>query len=417
MKKFTKLLTLLTTFLIFTSITKAGSLSLSASTNVTTGSAVRVSVKINNLAGRFKVTSSDSSILSGGAEDFWESTQTVTFTAKKAGRATITVTPLDVADFDTNGAFTSTRSITITVSGGKNNTKNNTIDINKTYSSNNYLSSLSVEGHALSPEFNKEKTSYSLDLDSSVKTIMVSAKAEDSNANIKGTGEITLSEGKNVINITVVAENGNEKVYTINANVEDKNPINVKINKKNYTVVKNIDSLKMPQNYEPTTIKINEQEVPGFASEITGYILVGLKDKKGNINLYIYNPANGRYKLYTEISFNSISIQYFDPESIPTGYKKYTMEIDNKKVSIYKKNKKSNYALIYGMNINNGDIGWYKYDIKDNTLQRFSDEEVSALSVLNNKYLITIIILSVSNLMLMLFILILMIKIRKENKD
>ena len=93
------------------------------------------------------------------------------------------------------------------------------------------------------------------------------------------------------------------------------------------------------------------------------------------------------------------------------------MEIDNKKVSIYKKNKKSNYALIYGMNINNGDIGWYKYDIKDNTLQRFSDEEVSALSVLNNKYLITIIILSVSNLMLMLFILILMIKIRKENKD
>ena len=173
----------------------------------------------------------------------------------------------------------------------------------------------------------------------------------------------------------------------------------------------------MPQNYEPTTIKINEQEVPGFASEITGYILVGLKDKKGNINLYIYNPANGRYKLYTEISFNSISIQYIEPESIPTGYKKYTMEIDNKKVSMYKKNKKSNYALIYGMNINNGDIGWYKYDIKDNTLQRFSDEEVSALSVLNNKYLITIIILSVSNLMLMLFILILMIKIRKENKD
>lgn len=420
MKRLFKSLLLFIALVSFTSVVKAGSLSISAPSSVSVGSGVKVKINISNLFGRFRVTSSDNSVLAGSAEEWWESSQTVVFTAKKAGTATITVTPVTVSDESAN-EFTSSRSVTINVSGKGRNTSNDsddkTVDINKEYSSNNNLSSLSVEGYSLEPEFDKDKTEYKLKLDSDVKSITVKARAEDENANVKGTGEINVTEGTNNIKITVTAENGNEKVYTIVAEVEDKHPIIVKIGKKKYTVVKNIDDLKAPDNYTKTTVKINDNEVPAFTNEITGYILVGLKDSKGNISLYIYNPSTGKFSKYYELSFDGVRIQYLKPKKIPIGYKKYQIKINDQKVNVYKKNKKDSYALIYGMNLNNGDISWYSYDIKENTLQRYNIKELDKLSVLNNKYLITIVILSISSLILISFMLILMLKIRNHKRS
>lgn len=420
MKKISQIIVLIITFIAFTSFVKAGSLSISASSSASVNSAVRVKININNLAGRFKVTSSDNSVLAGSAEDFWESSQTVIFTAKKAGKATITVTPVDVADYDSGNSYKSSRSVTITVSnksGSSSNSSNDkTVDINKEYSSNNNLASLKVEGYSLEPSFNKNKTEYKLSLDSDVKSINIKANTEDENASVKGIGEVSVTEGTNNIKITVTAENGNEKVYTIVAEVEDKNPIVVKIGKKKYTVVKNIDDLKAPDNYTKTKVKIDDNEVPALTNEITGYILVGLKDSKGNISLYIYNPSTGKFSKYRELSFDEVRIQYLNAKKIPKGYRKYQIKINDQKVNVYKKNKHDDYALIYGMNLNNGDINWYSYDIKENTLQRYNIKDLDKLSLLNNKYLITIVILSLSSLMLLFFMLILMLKIRNHKR-
>lgn len=424
MKKISKLVVSLVFFFLFIGFTKAGSLSISGTTSATVGSAVRVTVNIKNLAGRFRVTSSDSSVLAGGAEDFWESSQTVTFTAKKAGTATITVVPVDAADMDSGNAFSTSRSMRVTVknSGSGNNnsgSNDNTIDINKKYSDNNFLASLSVEGYNLDPKFNKDTLQYKIELDSNIEKIKIDAKAEDDNASIKGLGEIQVAEGNNEIKITVVAENGNEKVYIINAVVEDKNPIIVKIGKKKYTVVKNLKLLKMPTNYKETTVKINDAEIPAFSSDITGYLLVGLKDSKGNINLFVYNSSNGKYFKYQETSFDGVRIQYLKPSSkkIINGFKKYIEKINNEKVNIYKKNKKDNFSLIYGMNVDTGDISWYSYDKKENTLQRYNYKELRKYEETNNKYLIVLSVLSISLLMLILFIMILMIKIRNVKRN
>ena len=410
MKKLIYIIIFVFTCIFSMNIVKAGTLSVSANTSVKVGQAVSVKININGLAGRFRVTSSDSSVLSGSAEDFWESSQTVTFQAKNTGKATITVTPIDVADFDSGESYGASRSVTITVTEG--GTKES-IDINKTYSSNNNLKSLSISGYKLEPTFDKDTVEYKVNLDSSVTSINVKATPEDSEASIKGDGEIAVSEGINTIKITVVAENGNEKVYKIIAEVEDANPIKVKIGKNKYTVIKNKDLLTAPDNYSETTVEINGVEVPALTNDITGYILIGLKDKKGNINLYIYNPSNGKYTLYKELGFDAIHMQYIKTNKKLTGYKKYTIKINDEKIKAFKKHKKDDYALIYGMNLNDGKKGWYSIDLKQNTIQRYNDSDISALSVLNNKYLITIIILSVASLMLMLFMLILMIKIRK----
>ena len=418
MKKFIKIFIILVMFISFKTTIKAGVLSISASQSIATGTALKVKININNLAGRFKVTSSDNSVLAGSAEDFWESGQTVTFTALKAGTATITVTPIDAADYDSGVAYTTSRSITVNVTGpNKKGNESKTVDVNKNYSTDNDLKSLSVDGYDLTPTFSNDVTEYTLNLDSGVKTINVNAQANDKNATVKGIGEINVSEGTNTIVITVIAENGNEKNYTIYANVEDSKPVNVKIGKKKYTVVKNIESLKIPDNYTETTVMINDVEVPALTNEITGYILVALKDKKGNVNLFIYNPANGKYTKYNELSFDMVKIQYLKPRKVPSNYKGYVVKLGEQEVNVYKKSKRNNYALIYGMNLNNGSINWYSIDLKENTIQRYNMKDLDSLSILNNKFLITIIILSVACLMLMLFMLILMLKIRNHKRS
>ena len=427
MKKIIKLSIFIICFMLFISYVKAGSYSISADKRtVNVGDTVSITVGINNLAGSFSISSSNNSVLAGGKSDWFESSTTVYFTAKSPGSATVTVTASDVADYDTGNAVGGSKSITINVvepsRGGNsktNSSKKNkqsydygddTIDINKEYSSDNYLSSLKIEGYDI--EFDKEKQEYSLDVDEDVSSINITATASDKNANVIGTGNIKLTDGINNIKITVVAENGNERVYTITVNVKDTDPIKVKIGKKVYTVVKKVEQLTAPDNFSPIEADIDSKKVPALYNEITGYILVGLKDKKGNVKLYIYNPKTDKYTIYNEITFNSIKLYYTKPDSVPLGLRKTTIDINGEKVTAYRNSKKSVFYLVYGMNVNTGDIGWYRYDSVDKTLQRYETRDLENLSMLNNKYLITIAVLSTAILMLMLFLLILFSRIK-----
>lgn len=82
-------------------------------------------------------------------------------------------------------------------------------------SPNNKLSSLSVDGFVLTPSFSRDTETYDLIVDTSVSSINVLATGADSKAAISGTGTISLS-GSNVdVIITVQAENGAVRTYTI----------------------------------------------------------------------------------------------------------------------------------------------------------------------------------------------------------
>ena len=91
-----------------------------------------------------------------------------------------------------------------------------TLNIFREANSNNYLSSLSVEGYTLSPDFNKNTENYTLSVDSLVDEINVSATAEVDSSIVSGTGKISLETGENIISITVQAQDGSIKTYVIN---------------------------------------------------------------------------------------------------------------------------------------------------------------------------------------------------------
>lgn len=84
-------------------------------------------------------------------------------------------------------------------------------------SSNYYLKSLNIEGYDLNPEFNRQRDTYTIYVkDDSVDTFKVSAEPDNEKAKVDGIGEVTIPGEQRAINITVTAENGNVKIYTIN---------------------------------------------------------------------------------------------------------------------------------------------------------------------------------------------------------
>ena len=88
-------------------------------------------------------------------------------------------------------------------------------------STNNYLSTITISAGSLSPEFNKNTTSYTVDVASNVTTATVSATPEASSSTVTGGGEKTLNYGTNEVTITVKSESNSTKEYKILINKQD----------------------------------------------------------------------------------------------------------------------------------------------------------------------------------------------------
>jgi len=263
----------------------------------------------------------------------------------------------------------------------------------KEYSSNNYLSSLSIEGYDLDKTFDKEVLEYNVELPNGTEKVNINAKVENSNAKVSGTGEIEVTEGVNKISLKVTAENGNVKTYVVNAIVKELDPIYIKLDNKQYTIVRKEDVLEPLEGYTKTVVKINDEEVLAYYNEITKYTLVILKGEDGNCNYYVYD--NNKYTLYKEYNFSGIRLHLLDSKK-PDNYVEKELTIGEDKVIAYQIdiNKKNttyaldskninNYYLVYGMNINTGNKSYYLIDKLENTTIRY-DEELS-LMFLDNK--------------------------------
>ena len=289
-------------------------------------------------------------------------------------------------------------------------------EIEASYSKNNNLSSLGVEGYKLNEEFNKDTTEYTVSVPSNVEKITLTGSVEDKTASVNGLGEFEVSEGENKFDVTVTAENGSSKTYTVKVNVEDANPIEVEIDGEKYRVVKRASALTAPSTYEPTTQMINGVEVPAFKSNITNYILVGLKKEDGTTGLYIYNEENNTYTLYKEIKTEGIVIFPKKAPVVPDYYKITKITINETEVEAYQYDGVTDYYLVYGINIENNEECFYQYDVKNNTITRYNDKIINELTKKNENFMLIIIILGIETILLIIILLIIIMKKNKSKK-
>lgn len=343
-------------------------------------------MKLNYDSSYLKLNSSTAeaggTIMSNSSSGTKSKSYTFTFTVLKSGSTNVSVgSYLAYAYGDMSEMKISTSAKTIKLVTQQ--------QLQDSYSTNNNLSSLSVEGYDISPAFNKDTLEYTVELPNGTESINVKASKADNKSTVSGVGKIEVNEGANKISVVVTAQNGSSKTYVINVNVKELDPINVSADGKEYTVIRKREQLETPLGYEETTVIIDENEVPSYYSEVTKYTLVGLKDSEGNVSLFIYDSNNDTYIKYTEISFSGIIFYPMDVNSkdIPDGYKDCKVTIGEDEVICYKTNDDSNFVLIYGMNTETGNTGWYVYDKEEGTLQRFNEQVVEEANDKANLYL------------------------------
>lgn len=287
-------------------------------------------------------------------------------------------------------------------------------ELEASYSKNNNLASLGVEGFTLTPEFNANTLEYSVIVPEDTKNVNITGTVQDKKASITGVGVQQVNQGNNKFLVTVKAENGSEKTYTINVDVKDENPIEVTVGDKKYTVVKIKENLPIASLYNEYSIKINEFDIPAYKNDYTGLVLVGLKDTEGNISLFIYDDENNSYKEYSELKSSQITIYPLKPEENIEGYKKGNVKIQDIDVEGFYLNEDSDFFVIYGVNVETGDKGFYMYDKKMQTLIKYNDELSSLLSEKIKLY--TYIIIGFISLFVVMLIIIIVLVCKKGKK-
>ncbi len=333
---------------------------------------------------------------------------TVTFTAKSSGSAKVWVANSEVYGYNFNEMSSSEGSYTFNVITQQ--------QLEASYSKNNYLKSLTVDGQEFTPKFDKNTLEYQLELENDVEAITIHAEAEDKKSSVSGEGTKTVVEGDNKFTIRVTAENGSVRNYVINAHVKELNPIEITIDGEIYSVVRKTEGISSSSTFLETTTFIDGEEVPAYESSITQYLLIVVKDQQGNILFYRVNE-DGSYTRYEEFLFHGITLSSLEPPTIPRGYStEKEIVIDDQKMIAYV-SKQNPYPIIYGMNVETGDANWYSYDETEGTVQKFENTRIEELTVINSRLLLLIVLLSGSSLVIMVFLLILCAKVKKKSEQ
>lgn len=312
----------------------------------------------------------------------------ISFTAIANGSGSITTSGSDVYDINGNAISISHAGATVTVAtasnNGDTNNENATTEAGETTetteddgrSADCDLASLQVSPGTLTPAFSADRTTYSLQVDEDVTSVVVSASAADGNATTSVSGANSIQKGKNTVRVTVTAENGAVKVYTINVQAgEDVGDPVATIDGKEYSFVMNEDGLEAPEGFTAGTTTYKDWDVLSYESPNKKITVVCLKDEDGENHWFIMDAEKDVFTPYQEYSsqYNRYIITAVpDGVAIPDGFKETTLKIGDNSVIAYQSDDiaDKDLYLVYAINVE-GEEGFYEYDAKEQAFLRY----------------------------------------------
>lgn len=293
------------------------------------------------------------------------------FTAKKSGSGSFTIKNYDIFGMDEKKMTTKISPAYVTVI--------TQAQLEASYSKNNNLKSLSVSGGELNPKFDKNTTTYSIELPPETTKTTIKGAVADNSASVSGLGNKTLKEGANKFKVVVTAENGSTKTYTLNITVKELEPITITLNDTEFNVVRKSSLLKQPnENFIEKEIQIEEKDVPIYYNEALNYTLVGLQDKDGNIEYYKFNEEENSYTKYEDYTFEQLTLEIENTkENIPENYQETKITINEQEITAYKITDSSEFALFNAIDVKTGKKELYLYDSIGNTVQRYYSDDLN----------------------------------------
>lgn len=404
-------LTLVMLFTVFTaqmlsSYAAAGKITFSDPT-VTVGDQVSVKMKIASSDGsalgasdvRLQYDSSALEFLSGtsangGAGSIrvigaMESANQTTFTftlkfkALKAGTTNIKVTSQEVYDVDSR---------VVTIDHVGSSAVKVTAPV--TYSKDASLESLTISPGELTPAFSADVTEYTAIVGGDVEKLTISAPANHEKANVSVNGNEGLQVGENTITCKVTAEDGETtKTYTILVTKTENIPTDsaeetpaattggsaTNLEDGNWKVEAEIDASILPDGFSVMNFTYDGQEIQA-ASDANGNVLLYMTNDAGVGDFFLYDTENNVLVPYVFIRMAEKTVIVLSPEempedtTLPNGFVDCTIDIGNHTVQgwVWKDNSNAapEYCVVYGQN-EDGERGFYRYDQKEMTLQRF----------------------------------------------
>jgi hypothetical protein len=331
---------------------------------------------------------------------------------------------------------------TYTITVNKESSPDPTPDPVPNKSSDATLKSLDVSGYSLSPSFDKDKTTYSMKVNSNINGLNVSAIPTDSNANVEITGNSNWHDGENSISIKVTAEDGTTKTYLVNVNkaAASSNIASAFKNKDNslkeltitngdidpkfdanvtdYSITIPADVEKLDITAIPTSSK-STIEISGNEDFQVGQVksvLITVTAEDGSKRIYTVNVTKSSIKSNNKLNDIIITNGGLEPEFDPNNFD-YNVNIDddisqlditalaandNAKVEIIGNNnldKGSNNKVLVKVTDENGFTQYYKLSIK-----RDESNKVSIFGLKIPKWLLFLICLGTGLLILFLFL-------------
>ncbi len=286
-----------------------------------------------------------------------------------SGSASVTIVAADKPD-DSEPAPAPTPS-----GGGDSSTGNNP---GVSLSSNNALSSLTVSAGTLTPAFDPAITEYTLSLPSRSDRLTITANPSDSRATVQGDGEISLQDGETSLSVVVTAEDGSAKAYTITVQVAQAPTLFLDYNGQRLGVVKDVSQVTPPAGFAPAKpITYSGDTLPIWTDVSGKRTLVYLMDEKSSAQgFYLFSQATGVQSPYLPILCGSVTYIYTDiPKELSSvpGLTLATVKAFGQTLNGWTYNDASlkDFCVLYLMD-DAGSYGYYTYDSREETLQRFS---------------------------------------------
>ena len=286
-----------------------------------------------------------------------------------SGSASVTIVAADKPD-DSEPAPAPTPS-----GGGDSSTGNNP---GVSLSSNNALSSLTVSAGTLTPAFDPAITEYTLSLPSQSDRLTITANPSDSRATVQGDGEISLQDGETSLSVVVTAEDGSAKAYTITVQVAQAPTLFLDYNGQRLGVVKDVSQVTPPAGFAPAKpITYSGDTLPIWTDVSGKRTLVYLMDEKNSTQgFYLFSQATGVQSPYLPILCGSVTYIYTDiPKELSSvpGLTLATVKAFGQTLNGWTYNDASlkDFCVLYLMD-DAGSYGYYTYDSREETLQRFS---------------------------------------------
>ena len=305
-------------------------------------------------------------------------TNQLVFRANSTGTGTVSISAgsycIAGVDYDASGSA----SVTIVSASEPDDSEPDYTPSTPGKSGNNALSTLTVSAGTLTPAFDPAVTEYTLSLPQGTEKLTLTATPSDSNATVQGDGELTLQEGENTLSLVVTAENGDTKTYTVTAKVAQAPTLFLDYNGQRLGVVKDVSQVTPPAGFAPAEpITYSGDTLPIWTDVSGKRTLVYLMDEKTSAQgFYLFSQTTGVQSPYLPILCGSVTYIYTDiPKELSSvpGLTPATVKAFGQTLNGWTYNDASlkDFCVLYLMD-DAGSYGYYTYDSREETLQRFS---------------------------------------------